>query len=372
MCDTRIDIVIIGRNEERFLGRCLESVQAAAERLAEKCGVNSRVVFVDSQSTDDSVAVASAGGAEVFHAPTAFRTPANGRMAGLMLTRAEFIMFLDGDMELHREFLAAAMAFMRTRPEAAGVRGIWNDLQFRGRRQALLRNFDRIPDVITSKNAYFAGAFFARRNAIERVGGYDVGLLINEEVSLYCKLRAAGWITYRMPVPMITHLNAKISSPAKALTHLLVGSKPLMAGVLVRHALIRTCWWPSLLRYHRAKFFHGAVVGILVALAWTAWKMEPWRLGLSVPMLIVLTVHIVTLVREKGSWARGVAALFLRTVYFCNICFGFLFYFPRVSFGIQETDEYRDMVLRANPGCTGRGGGDSDAECGRDQALKSP
>lgn len=343
-----VDIIVIGRNEERFLARCLESAREASERLEQECQVHSQIVYVDSHSTDRSVEIAERARVSVRFAPRQFRTPPNGRMAGFLQTHGDYIMFMDGDMELHPDFLVEAMKFMQEHSEAAGLRGIWDDLQYRGEKPVLISNFDKVPSAVTSKNAYFAGALFARRKAIEQVGGYEVCLLINEEVALYCKLRQANWLTYRLPIPMITHFNAKISSVRGAITHKLVGRKTLMSGVLIRYSVMNTQWWPQLLRYHLAKIVHGGFLLFVGILAVLTYHVDRWRFALCVGIVSVLALYVLLLVQEKRGVIRGLAAIVLRTIYITNICVGFLFYFPKLSFGFQCSEEYRKMVCSEN------------------------
>ena len=53
-----ISVVVIGRNEGERLSRCMERIHAALGVLAHE------IVYVDSRSTDDSVARAKACGAQ--------------------------------------------------------------------------------------------------------------------------------------------------------------------------------------------------------------------------------------------------------------------------------------------------------------------
>jgi glycosyltransferase involved in cell wall biosynthesis len=343
-----IDIIVIGYNEERFLVKCLESARIAVERLEIESRVLGRMTYVDSHSTDRSVSIAKSAGVSVCFAPLEFRTPSNGRMAGLLQTDGEYIMFLDGDMELKPEFLVEALEFMREHPKAAGLRGIWDDLQYRGENPVLVSNIDKVGATSTSRKAYFAGAFFARRKAIEQVGGYEVCLPIQEEVTLYCKLRQAGWITYRLPIPMITHFNVKISSARHAISHMLIGTKPLISGVLLRHAVTSTRWWPTLLHYQLPQIFHGAFlvcIGGLISWSLCA-DFEKWAIDAGI--FVLSSLYVLLLVREKGGVSRGLAALILRTIYFVNLCGGFLFYYPKLAFSFQNSEEYRQMVVAAN------------------------
>ena len=54
-----VSVVVIGRNEGPRLGRCLQSVKEA-----NWAGLTHELIYVDSQSTDDSVAMASQMGAQ--------------------------------------------------------------------------------------------------------------------------------------------------------------------------------------------------------------------------------------------------------------------------------------------------------------------
>src|SRR5438067_472231 len=92
----RIGIVAIGRNEGERLKRCLQSVLGGA----------GAVVYVDSNSTDDSVAAARDMGATVVELDmsTPF-TAARARNEGLAKLLAidpacAFVQFVDGDCEI--------------------------------------------------------------------------------------------------------------------------------------------------------------------------------------------------------------------------------------------------------------------------------
>ena len=98
-------VVAIGRNEGERLKSCLESVVEIAER----------VVYVDSGSTDGSVATAGAVGAEVvvLDARIPF-TAARARNEGLrrmreLAPRLAYVQFVDGDCEVVAGWLSGVM-----------------------------------------------------------------------------------------------------------------------------------------------------------------------------------------------------------------------------------------------------------------------
>src|SRR6185312_9295480 len=84
-----ITVVIAAHNEERRLGRCLESVQAAAAGRAVE------VIVVDNCSTDGTAAVARAAGARVV-AERALGA-VNAKAAGVAAANAPLVAVIDAD-----------------------------------------------------------------------------------------------------------------------------------------------------------------------------------------------------------------------------------------------------------------------------------
>src|SRR5262245_21740031 len=112
--------VVIGRNEARRLARCLDSVQRDC----------SRVLYVDSGSTDASVAIARAAGVPVHELdPATPFSAARARSEGLArLLQTDgvapaFVQFVDGDCCIEPDWLLAAAAAMRRNPRLAVVSG---------------------------------------------------------------------------------------------------------------------------------------------------------------------------------------------------------------------------------------------------------
>ena len=54
-----ISVVVIGRNEAARIGACLESIRSSLGVLSHE------IIYVDSRSTDDSVAIAKTYGAPI-------------------------------------------------------------------------------------------------------------------------------------------------------------------------------------------------------------------------------------------------------------------------------------------------------------------
>lgn len=82
------------QNEGERLAACLKSIQTALNVLAHE------VVYVDSCSTDQSLQTAKALGARCFLLAERQTTAGLGRFVGAKEARGEYLLFLDGDMQL--------------------------------------------------------------------------------------------------------------------------------------------------------------------------------------------------------------------------------------------------------------------------------
>ncbi len=190
-----VDAVVIGRNEGVRLSACLASLQGQVRRI----------VYVDSGSTDGSVAAARAAGAEVVALDMARPfTAARARNAGLaVLEGAEFVQLVDGDCEVRPGWIAAALDAMAARPGAVVVCGrrrerhpeasLWNRL------------CDREWDTPVGKARACGGDALMRLGPLRAVGGYREDLIAGEEPDLCLRLIRAGGEVWRIDAEMTLH-----------------------------------------------------------------------------------------------------------------------------------------------------------------------
>lgn len=194
---TGVSVVVIGRNEGERLARCIASVKAANWN-----GVAHELIYVDSQSTDGSAARAAGLGATVRVLDDASPCAAKARNAGWRLARGEFILFLDGDTELHPDFVARALATLAD-PRLCAA---WGHRRESDPAQSL---YTRVLDLDwvypTGRTLYFGGDVLVRRAALAAVGGFDPALKAGEEPELCARLRAAGWEIEHIDAPMTRH-----------------------------------------------------------------------------------------------------------------------------------------------------------------------
>ncbi len=190
-----VDAVIIGRNEGARLVACLGSVTGHVRRM----------VYVDSGSTDGSVAAAMAVGAQVVTLDMAQPfTAARARNAGMaLLEGADFVLLLDGDCALQPGFVGAALAAFEAHPAAAVVCGRRRE-RFTG---ASVYNAmcDAEWDTPVGLARACGGDALMRLAAVRSVGGFRDGLIAGEEPELCVRLRAGGGQVWRIAAEMTLH-----------------------------------------------------------------------------------------------------------------------------------------------------------------------
>lgn len=195
----RIGIVAIGRNEGERLVRSMASLQ----------GLDAHIVYVDSASTDGSIAVARAAGAEIVELDLSIPfTAARARNEGAarLLTLhpdLRLIQFIDGDCELAPGWVEAAIRHFEAHPRAAIVCG--------RRREKFpeASRFNALCDLEWNTPVGLASACggdaLMRVEAFRAVGGFDPAMVAHEEPELSARIRAAGWEIWRIDAEMTLH-----------------------------------------------------------------------------------------------------------------------------------------------------------------------
>lgn len=160
-----VSVVIIGRNEGERLRLCLRSVADADWR-----GLAHDVWYVDSLSTDESLAIAREEGAHCILLDEASPCAAKARNLGWNAACGEFVLFLDGDTQLAPGFVRAALAALAEQKICAA----WGHRRESAPEQSI---YTRVLDLDwiypIGRSLYFGGDVLVRRSALEQVGGYD-------------------------------------------------------------------------------------------------------------------------------------------------------------------------------------------------------
>lgn len=252
----QVGVVAIGRNEGERLQRCLRSLPASL----------AAVVYVDSGSTDDSVAFARSRGAHVVELDMSMPfTAARARNAGFQRLQqlcpdAPFVQFVDGDCALAPGWLEAGVAALAADPTLVAV---W------GRRREIDRAgsiYNRLCDLEwgqlpPGETPVFGGDVLVRTAAVAAVEGYNASIIAGEDPEFAVRLRRAGGKVRRLDAEMTQH--------DAAMHHL-------------------NQWWK---RAMRAGYAYAQVTAIHGGGAERFWRQEQRRAltwGLAVPLAVPL------------------------------------------------------------------------------------
>ena len=260
-----VGLVIIGRNEGQRLRRCLES----------SLGHAAHTVYVDSGSTDGSVALARSMNVDVVELDTTVPfTAARARNAGVDRLRklapdTAYVQFVDGDCEINPAWWATASNCLDQRPDVAAVCG---------------RRRERFPDASLYNRmcdlewdtpigdaTECGGDSMMRLAHFTAVNGFDPTLIAGEEPELCLRLRQHGWKIERLDAEMTLHDAAmtKFSQWWR---------REKRSGYAFAEAAHRFGHTPERFRVHwtRRNWFYGLILPLL-ALA-PAWPTHGWSL----------------------------------------------------------------------------------------------
>ena len=194
-----IGVVVIGRNEGNRLRQCLLSV----------IGELRTVVYVDSGSTDGSVALARSLGVHIVELDLSIKfTAARARNAGFeyllqVQPELELIQFVDGDCRVVEGWLERAASELVTQPEVVVVCG--------RRREEFPDNsiYNRLFDIEWNtpigETKSCGGDSMMKVSAFKNVGGFNPKLIAGEEPELCLRLRQAGGKILRIDAEMTLH-----------------------------------------------------------------------------------------------------------------------------------------------------------------------
>lgn len=191
--------VVIGRNEGPRLEACLRSL----------LGQLASVVYVDSGSSDDSLAIARALNVEIVELDKSEPfTAARARNAGFdRLTELHhdltFVQFVDGDCIVAKAWVGEAHVFMEKHQKVAVVCGRLRE------RYADHSVYNKLCDVewdipIGEVDAC-GGIAMVRADAFLAASGFRPDMIAGEEPELCMRLRAEGWKIWRIDTEMASH-----------------------------------------------------------------------------------------------------------------------------------------------------------------------
>ena len=197
-----LTFVVIGKNESKNILRCFSSITSAVDEYQQlKGAITTELIFVDSHSTDDTVAkVNSFGKVKVVHIEGSSNAAFSRNVGGRHAT-GEWIFFLDGDMQLNASFL---YKFWDHRNPAQNpfVFGQWIDV------------IDGVESLRPMSDIVPGGAFLIKRSTWEEYQ-MDSKLKTGEEAEMGIRMKSGGYGISRINYPMVKHYTVSYMHPSR-------------------------------------------------------------------------------------------------------------------------------------------------------------
>jgi len=197
-----ISIVVIGKNEANNLPKLYQSL--------EPLSIQKEIIYVDSASSDTSVAISQ------HHADTVIQLEdspnlcaAAGRYVGALHAKYRWILFLDGDMELESDFITFLNAheFEQFDANIAGFIGyyryIYNDKS---------ESENRLLQPKNKVVSHFGGAVLLQKEVLLKAGNWNPSVVANEEIDLYVRIQNLGFQVFGVDKAMVKHIAKKESN----------------------------------------------------------------------------------------------------------------------------------------------------------------
>jgi len=168
-----ISFIVIARNEEFGVNKCLESIAAMKP-------FNCEVICVDSDSSDNTLEVMKSytgkiDNLRVVQISGNVKPPA-ARNAGMKYATKPYIFFVDGDIAIYPEFIHKSIEKINA-GKADAVTGKLFEIQYSPDYQKKIREHVRRKHFMEEKKAPMTGGIFlAKKSILDKAGAWDESL----------------------------------------------------------------------------------------------------------------------------------------------------------------------------------------------------
>jgi glycosyltransferase involved in cell wall biosynthesis len=298
-----LSFIVIGRNEGDKLRRCFASIfnTAATNSL-----VQYEVVYVDSDSVDNSVRIASSFTGTKVCVIKGKRNAAIARNVGAAECKGDVLFFIDGDMEIQPRFLPEVYS-EREGLKYDFVSGHVTDFEYdyQGR---LLQTRERTEGVGDRIQFTVGGIFLIRRELWYGVGGMRSKLRTNEDVDFALRLAKNGTMLVRKGETLAIHHTIPYHNIKRLWRRIWAGDDSYRA-VLLRINILNKYQWRIFVRENYSSILLLVLSLIFLVFPWhpiflfyfCSVSLRAVRRGRKRP-LTTLSMFIYYVIRDLWTW----------------------------------------------------------------------
>lgn len=230
-----LSFIVPAYNEERWIGKCLDSIRTAMAVVAEPY----EVIVVDDASTDATSQLAEERGARVHRVE--HRKISAVRNAGARLASGEVLFFVDADTQINERAISAALAVLRAGAAGGGcVFAFDGQIPLWGR---LIHSFA----VKVARVVQWVGGccLFCTREAFNAMGGFSETLLAGEDIAFCQAVKKVGRFVIVKPTVVTSARKLDVVGPWEVIG--------LVLTIAVRGARYESKWVRDILYGRRAQ-----------------------------------------------------------------------------------------------------------------------
>jgi len=202
-----ISFIVIGRNEGWKLDLCLKSIH---KTIKENQYIKSEIIYIDSNSSDNSIEIAKQNGPIKIFRLTKTYSPPIARNLGANQSDGNILFFIDGDMEIESSFLKHVI---NQNEELCYdfINGFYIDYFYNKGWELLYTKQNPVPERIN--HDYFehitGGLFMINRGLWEKVGGMKNYMTRGADPDLALRIAKLGYSKLRKNKLMARHHTIK-------------------------------------------------------------------------------------------------------------------------------------------------------------------
>lgn len=202
-----ISVVVISKNEEEFIGKCIESVLEATKDFD-----NYEILLVDSASADGTIEIAKEYPIKIIQLKSSWLLSSTaGQYIGCYYSQGKYIQIVGGDMTLNKDWLKKALPILEKNEWIAGVVGIPSQEPYDNYlAKQFEKNFKSFDETTKEGGLELAeGAILFRKDVLEKSGSWNPYLVAEGERELSKRITNIGYKFYFLKVPSTHHLGLK-------------------------------------------------------------------------------------------------------------------------------------------------------------------
>ena len=198
-----ISFIVPAHNEERWIGKCLESIRTVMERIAERY----EVIVVDDASSDSTRQIAGQMGANILRVE--HRKISAVRNAGARIAGGEEFFFVDADTQVNERVVSAALAALR-----AGAAGGGCLIDLEGPTPIWARIILFFAVLVARLLRWACGCFvFCTREAYVATGGFSESMYAGEDLAFVQALKKVGRFVVLKPKVVTSARKLDVAGP---------------------------------------------------------------------------------------------------------------------------------------------------------------